>query len=41
MERGLERLHKYVQEGIIYRGLEGLQVTSRGLYIIVGIDCGV
>ena len=31
----------YVQEGTIYRGLEGLQPGLRGLYIIAGIDCGV
>ena len=31
----------YVQEGTIYRGLEGLQLSLRGLYIIAGIDCGV
>ena len=31
----------YVQEGTIYRGLEGLQLSLRGLYIIADIDCGV
>ena len=31
----------YVQEGAIYRGLEGLQLSLRGLYIIASIDCGV
>ena len=31
----------YVREGTIYRGLEGLRVSLRGFYIIVGIDCGV
>ena len=31
----------YVQKGTIYRGLEGLQLSLRGLYIIAGIDCGV
>ena len=31
----------YVQEGTIYRGLEGLQLSLRGLYIILGIDCSV
>ena len=52
MARGLKRLHKskpleyqtksdYVLEGTIYRGLKGLQLTFRGLYITVVIDCGV
>ena len=31
----------YVQEGTVHRGLEGLQLGLRGLYIIAGIDCGV
>ena len=31
----------YVKEGAIYRGLEGLQLSLRGLYIIASIDCGV
>ena len=30
-----------VQEGAIYRGLEGLQLSLRGLYNIASIDCGV
>ena len=30
-----------IQEGTIYRGLEVLQISLRGLYIIVGVDCGV
>ena len=31
----------YVQEGTIYRGLEGLQLGLRELYVIAGIDRGV
>ena len=31
----------YLHEGTIYKGLEGLQLSLRGIYIIVGIDCGV
>ena len=31
----------YIQEETIYRGLEVLQISLRGLYIIVGVDCGV
>ena len=31
----------YIQEGTTYRGLEVLQISLRGLYIIVGVDCGV
>ena len=30
----------FVQEGTIYRSLEGLQLSLRGLYMIVAIDCG-
>ena len=30
-----------VQEGAIYRGLEGLQLSLRGLYIIASIDCSI
>ena len=31
----------YLQVGIIYRILEGLQPTLRGRYIIVVIDCSL
>ena len=31
----------YVQEGTIYRELEGLQLSLRELYIVVVIDCSV
>ena len=40
MYKGLCTMKRdYVQEGTIYRGLEGLQVSLRWLYIIVVIDC--
>ena len=28
----------YVHEGTLYSGLEGLQLSLRGLYIIVGLE---
>ena len=31
----------YVQEGTIYKGLEGLELSLRVLYIIAGIDFGL